>query len=78
VSDRPPVEMEAAPAGEHIHMPAPSILPLINAASLALVIIFVTLSYWVAGAALIVWIVSTVVWVRAAARETAELPLEHH
>lgn len=78
MSERAPVEMEATPAGEHIHMPEPSILPLVNAASLALAIVMVTLSWWVFGAAMIVWIVSTVIWVRSTARETAELPLEHH
>ena len=78
MSERAPLEMEATPAGEHIHMPAPSILPLVNAASLALAIVMVTLSWWVFGAAMIVWIISTIIWIRSAARETAELPLEHH
>ena len=78
MSERPPVEMEATPAGEHIHMPEPSLLPLINAAALALAIVFITLSWWVCGAALLVWLITTVIWVRSAARETAALPLEHH
>ena len=34
------------PIGEEIHMPAPSILPLANAAALALAIVCVTLSWW--------------------------------
>ena len=34
------------PAGEEIHMPAPSILPLINAAGLALMIVSITLSWY--------------------------------
>ena len=32
------------PIGEEIHMPAPSILPLVNAAALALAIVSITLS----------------------------------
>lgn len=78
MSERPPVEQEATPAGEHIHMPEPSLLPLINSAALAGAIIFVTLSWWLFGACMIVFLISTVIWIRAAARETAALPLEHH
>ena len=74
----PPIEREATQAGEHVHMPEPSRLPLINAASLAVAIVSVTLSRTLLVMALLVWIISTVVWIRAAARETAELPLEHH
>lgn len=77
-TERPPVETEATPAGEHIHMPEPSLLPLVNATALACAIIFVTLSWWLFGAALIVFVISTVIWVRSTARETAALPLEHH
>ncbi len=78
MSERPPVEMEATPAGEHIHMPEPSLLPLLNAASLAGAIVMITLSWLLFAAFMIVFLVTTVVWIRAAARETAALPLEHH
>ena len=39
----------APPVGEEIHMPAPSILPLVNAASLALTIVSLTLSWYLVG-----------------------------
>jgi hypothetical protein len=78
VTERPPVETEATPAGEHIHMPQPSILPLINAASLAGAIVSITLSWWLFGAAMIVFIITTIIWIRSTARETSELPAEHH
>jgi TRAP-type C4-dicarboxylate transport system permease small subunit len=70
--------MEATPAGEHIHMPEPSLLPLINAASLAGAIVMVTLSWILFAVFLIVFLISTVIWIRSTARETAALPLEHH
>lgn len=78
MTDRPPVEMEATPAGEHIHMPEPSLLPLINAASLAGAIVCITLSWWVFAASMIVWLISTAIWIRSTARDVSELPLEHH
>ena len=48
----------APPEGEEVHMPAPSILPLINAAALALAIVAITLSWWIVGAAMIVFLAS--------------------
>jgi type IV secretory pathway TrbD component len=66
------------PAGEEIHMPRPSILPLINAAGLALAIISLTLSWWLVGVGLIVFIVTAVRWIADVRRDIDELPLEHH
>jgi hypothetical protein len=78
MTDRPPVETEAAPAGEHIHLPAPSILPLINAAGLAVGIVGITegLPFLVGG--LTVFVVTTIIWIRSVVTEVNELPLEHH
>ena len=72
-----PIEQDAAPAGEHIHMPAPSILPLINATGLAGIIVFITLSYVVAAAFAIIFVVSTIIWIRDTVRDVNELPLDH-
>jgi Cytochrome c oxidase subunit IV len=65
------------PVGEEVHMPAPSVLPLINAAALALAIVAITLSWWIVGAAMIVFVATTIRWVRDVRRDIAELPLEH-
>ncbi len=67
----------APPVGEEVHMPAPSIIPLINAAALALAIVAITLSWWIVGAAMIVFLATTVRWIRDVRRDIAELPLEH-
>ena len=67
----------APPVGEEVHMPAPSILPMINAASLAIAIVSITLSWWIVGAAMIVFLATTIRWVRDVRRDIAELPLEH-
>lgn len=73
-----PVESEAEPAGEQIHMPAASLLPLINAASLAGTIVSITLSPFLLVPSALIWVISTIIWIRSAVRETNELPLEHH
>jgi hypothetical protein len=68
----------APPAGEEVHMPAPSALPLINAAALAIAIVAITISWYVVGVALLIFLATTVRWVRDVKRDIAELPLEHH
>jgi hypothetical protein len=76
VSDLDP--RTAPPAGEQIHMPAPSILPLINAAGLALAIISITLTWYLVAVGAIIFVVSSVIWIASTRRDIADLPLEHH
>ena len=65
------------PVGEEVHMPAPSALPLINAAALAIAIVALTISWWVVGIGLLIFLGTTIRWVRDVRRDIAELPLEH-
>jgi hypothetical protein len=71
-------ERTAPPIGEEIHMPAPSILPLINAASLAISIVSLTISWFLVAGGLIVFLVTTAKWIADVRRDIADLPLEHH
>ena len=70
--------LDVPPAGEQIHLPAPSILPVLNAASLAIAIVGITISTIFIVAGLVVFAGTTIVWIRDARRELDELPLEHH
>jgi hypothetical protein len=65
------------PVGEEIHMPPPSILPLINAAGLALAIVSLTLTWYLVAAGAIIFLWTTVLWVRDTRRDIAALPLDH-
>ena len=65
------------PVGEEIHMPKPSIIPLINASALAVAIVSVTLSWIVVVLALIVFVVTTIRWIADTRRDINELPLDH-
>ena len=78
MSEPPPVETEASPAGEHIHMPASSLIPLLNAVGLAGAIVTITLSTMLLVASLTLFLVTTVIWVRDTVRDTKALPLDHH
>ena len=65
------------PIGEEIHMPAPSILPLINAAGLALAIVSLTLTWYLVATGAIIFLWTAVMWIRDVRRDIAVLPLDH-
>jgi hypothetical protein len=68
----------ATPVGEEVHMPAPSALPLINAAALAIAIVSITISWYVVAVAGLIFLATTIRWIRDVKRDIADLPLEHH
>jgi hypothetical protein len=73
-----PDEREAPPAGEIIHLPGPSVLPLLVAALTSVALVGVTF-WWpltVASSLLLLWCI--VRWIRDTRRDIDELPIEHH
>jgi hypothetical protein len=68
---------DVPPAGEELHLPEPSVLPLINAASLAFAIVSITISWWLVGAGLIVFLGTAIRWVADVRRDISNLPLDH-
>ena len=52
-------------------------MPLINAAALALTIVSLTLSWWLVGFGAIIFIATTIRWIRDVRRDIDALPLEH-
>ena len=66
------------PAGELIHLPGPSYLPVLTAAGLALAITGVVLSLVMVVIGVILTLIAVVKWIGETRREISELPLEHH
>jgi Flp pilus assembly protein TadB len=73
-----PEHSAAPPAGEQVHLPEHSVLPVINAAALALAIVSITLSWWLVGFAMIVFIATAIRWIADVRRDISNLPLDHH
>lgn len=73
-----PREQEAPPAGEHVHMPSPSILPFLNCVGLAFAIVGITLSPVFLVGGLLLFLGTLVRWVLDVRRDIDELPAEHH
>jgi hypothetical protein len=67
----------APPIGEEVHMPEHSVLPVINAASLAIAIVSITISWFVVAAALLVFLATAVRWIADVRRDISHLPLDH-
>ncbi len=77
MTDHSVMEAEAPPVGEEIHLPDPSLIPVINAAGVALTLVGLTTLRIFTWVGLVVFFVSLVLWVRDARREIDELPAEH-
>jgi hypothetical protein len=73
-----PLEPEVPPVGEEIHLPGPSILPVLTAIGITLALVGVTtfIEFTIVGVPLTV--VCIVLWIKDTRREIDELPLEHH
>lgn len=68
---------QAPPVGEEIHLPGPTLLPIITAAALTLIVIGTTISFILSIIGVIVLIVAVFRWVSHTSRDVASLPEEH-
>jgi hypothetical protein len=71
------VEQEVPPVGEEIHLPGPSLIPLLTAIGITMMVIGTTISWYVSIVGLILFVVCTVRWIRDTRRDIDELPDEH-
>jgi hypothetical protein len=71
-------ERDVPPVGEEIHLPGPSILPLLSAIAITMMVIGTTLSWFISIAGLILFVATTVRWIADTRRDIDELPEEHH
>jgi hypothetical protein len=73
-----PLDPDVPPVGEEIHLPGPSILPLLTAVGITLALIGVTtfIEFTVVG--VILTLVCVVRWIKDTRREINELPLDAH
>lgn len=73
-----PLDPEIPPAGEEIHLPGPTVLPLLTAAGITLAIVGVTTSMMLVVGGAILTIACVVRWIMDTRREVDELPLDSH
>jgi tetrahydromethanopterin S-methyltransferase subunit C len=73
------LEPETPQAGEHIHLPGPSLQPVLMALGITLTLVGVTLGRFLLFAGLILTVWVTIRWIADTRREMSALPedLEH-
>ena len=72
-----PLDPEVPPTGEEIHLPGPSIQPLLLTIGITVALVGVTTSVVLVIAGLILTVVVIIRWIADTRREVSELPLDH-
>ena len=75
--EQDPLGPAVPPVGEEIHLPGPSVQPLLVAVGTTIALVGLTTTWIavVAGCIVVVWTVAR--WIAGTRREMAELPLHH-
>jgi hypothetical protein len=73
----PSPRTEAPPVGEELHLPGPSIIPALNAAGIAIALVGLTFHWVLIVAGGLLFLGTTVRWIRDVVRDVDALPLEH-
>jgi hypothetical protein len=68
------VEQDTPPVGEEIHLPGPTLKPLMCAVGITMMVIGTTLTWLISIVGLIIFLVTTVLWVRDTRHDIEQLP----
>jgi Flp pilus assembly protein TadB len=66
------------PAGEEIHLPGPTIIPLVTAIAITLIVIGTTLGWWLSIVGGVILVLTVIRWIRDTRRDIDSLPESHH
>lgn len=72
------LDPKVPPTGEEVHLPSPSILPLLTAVGITLAVVGVTTSLILVIGGGVLTIACVARWIMDTRREVGELPLDHH
>lgn len=73
-----PLDPETPPTGEEIHLPGPSILPLLTAVGITLAVVGITTNLILVIGGVILTVFCVLRWIADVRRDIDELPLDHH
>jgi hypothetical protein len=71
------LDPDAPPVGEQLHLPGPSLVPILSAAGLAAAFVGLTLSWYIVVAGGVLFLITLVRWIRDVRDDISELPAEH-
>ena len=72
------LEPDPPPVGEEIHLPGPTILPLVTAVGITLALVGITTMIELTIVGGIITIVCVYRWIKTTREEINELPLDHN
>ena len=73
-----PLDRPVPPVGEDIHIPGPSIQPILLAAGITTLLLGLTISWFLIVAGALITVAVLIAWIRGAVTEFEELPADHH
>jgi hypothetical protein len=73
-----PLDPEVPPVGEEIHLPGPTILPLLTALGITLALVGVTTFIELTVVGVVLTLYCVFAWIKDTRREVDELPLDTH
>ena len=71
------IDQNAPPAGEEIHLPGPTLIPFASAIGITLIVIGTTIDWIFSAVGGVIFIVTTIMWIRDTRRDISELPEDH-
>jgi hypothetical protein len=72
-----PGDPQPPPAGEAVHLPGPSYLPVLTAFGISLAVVGIVIWWVLVVIGGVIALVTIIRWVRETRADMAELPLEH-
>jgi hypothetical protein len=72
------LDPEVPPAGEEVHLPGPSILPVLTAVGITLALVGITTFIVLTIAGAVITIACVVRWIKDTRHDIDELPLDAH
>jgi hypothetical protein len=68
---------QTPPAGEEIHLPGGTLIPLMCAIGITLVVVGTTITFVLSAIGIVVLVVTITIWIRDTRRDVDALPGEH-
>lgn len=68
---------QTPPAGEEIHLPGPTLIPLMCAIGITLTVVGTTITFVLSAIGIIILVVTITIWIRDTLRDVDALPDEH-
>ena len=65
------------PAGEEIHLPGPTLIPLMCAIGITLTVVGTTITWIFSFVGIVILVVTIAIWIRDTRRDVEALPEEH-